>query len=66
MTKVLRDSQRSGILVSLVVFVCGGGGMESGIMFGVGNGEIKKLLAPAINILSWLSRNLYLHIGQRS
>jgi len=49
-----------------VVFVCGGGGMESGIMFGVGNGEIRKLLAPAINILSWLSRNLYLHIGQRS
>jgi len=47
-TKVLRESNKAAMLGSLfVVFVCGGGGVNEGIVFGVGRSETKKLLAPA-------------------
>jgi len=47
-TKVLRESNKAHMFGSLfVAFIGGGGGVDEGIILGVGRSETKKLLAPA-------------------
>lgn len=49
-TKVLRESNKAamfGSLLLVVVFICGGGGVDEGMKGGVGRSETKKLVAPA-------------------